>query len=121
MPASKKRIVLFLPSMWDELYKQAKLEAPPEADWELQRITLDVETTGFSGNAYDMAHGFQQAGHLPLLLLPVAHCAENIYDQNLAIVGPAVRTRDDVYVFRSRRKPSSRSLFRIGVKEEELT
>jgi len=114
-------ICLFLPPMWDEVYGGVNFHLSG-LGWTLHVVHLDVEKTGSQGAAYAIVRSRARDGVVPILVLPVAHCALHVATEGLRVIGPAFETRDDIYVFRRTgvlRGPNGP--FRIGVLEGQLT
>lgn len=109
---------------WEKAHNRVELKwSPEEAEANLGaiRTDIDVHDTGVGGRAFIVIQEIIDQGNIPIFTLPISHAALNIKRENLIILGPAFKTRDDVYVFRSRKlKPNNRK-YNIGVRENDLT
>jgi hypothetical protein len=119
----KQKLILFLPDYWSVVFNSITTElkySKKKYDWDLMKDDLDVDFTGVDGEAYKPALEAMSKGYLPILVLPISHCAINIDKYKLAIVGPAYKTINDIYLIRTRNRPISNT-YEIGVRELELT
>ena len=119
----KQKIILYLPDYWSEVYNSIITElkySKKEYDWELIKDKLDIDFTGVDGDAYKSAKIALKKGYIPILVLPISHCAINIDKYNLSLIGPAYKTINDIYLLRTRTRIPTNT-FEIGVREKELT
>lgn len=129
-------VMLYTPDMWNNLFSSRRLDSKKlKKRWhdqnggELVVRKFDVKQSGLRTKAYDRVETDRKGKkHLPVMLLPIGHCAENIRGQRLKIIGPAIATRNDIFVFRSRKDPppgsdvtKKVSTFVVAVREAELT
>ncbi len=127
-------VVLYTPEMWNNLFSENRLDFNRLAErWQrstkgkLEHRQFDVETSGINPTAYQRFRKERRPNALSIMLLPIGHCAENVESEALKIIGPAVATRNDIFVFRLRQEPppstpaSEKDIFMVAVREAELT
>lgn len=127
MPAPK--IKLYVPDMWrTELNKLAKVK--PEFKKIIKFEKLDEYKTGVNKSAIDRVQKKSDIEDdlLHILLLPITHFAIHKKDCDLRMIGPAISTKNDIFLFRNKVLPVKRRFitsksqyFSVGVKESELT
>jgi hypothetical protein len=120
MAAGSCKFTLHIPRMWKPIIQPFD-DPLGEFGRHIDIQLLSVSETGISDQAYRNIPPDTPA-LLHVLMLPVAHCALNMDDFRFKVVGPAIATRNDIFVFKARQKPEILDgWFIVGTKEVDLT
>jgi hypothetical protein len=120
--AVKNGVKVYYPKLWKRLIEALKSSefGTEFADWEL----IDVKDTGQDGTKIQSLLSLNP-NQANILILPITHSSLHINTLKLKIIGTAVATRDDIFVFRRnedpQKTPSKIPYFTIGVKDPDIT
>ena len=115
-----ERYCLYVPKMWLDTTNKL-LDASAAFRSETLPDIFEVSKSGILEDFYKTVRKDTKE-ELSVCLLPVAHCALNKIDQGLKVIGPAIATRNDIFLFRRTGERRKVQLpFVVGTKELDLT